>query len=194
MFLLVLVGLMAMSRGEAEQLIAAVTPLVPLPEDAVKAAYLLRFTRYVEWPEATFRSPEDPLVIGVLGDNPFGDVLERTVEGQTTNHRPIEVRVVQDVEEAARCQLVFIARGQPQQGMWLQALQKRPVLTVTESAQGLAEGAVLALVLDAGPRGQRVSFQASLIAAQQAKLKISASMLASASMVVRPPSKEKEGM
>jgi hypothetical protein len=194
MFLLVLVGLMAMSRGEAEQLIAAVTPLVPVPQYAVKAAYLLRFTRYVEWPEATFRSPEDPLVIGVLGDNPFGDVLERTVEGQTTNHRPIEVRVVQDVEEAARCQLVFIARGQPQQGMWLQALQKRPVLTVTESAQGLAEGAVLALVLDAGPRGQRVSFQASLIAAQQAKLKISASMLASASMVVRPPSKEKEGM
>lgn len=189
-----LTGLFAMARGEAEPVLAAVTPMVPVPQYNVKAAYLLRFTRYVEWPEATFRSPEDPLVIGVLGDNPFDDVLERTMEGQTTNHRRIEVRVVRDVEEAAKCQLVFIARGQPKQGMWLQALQKLPVLTVVESAQGLAEGAVLALILDSGPRGPRVSFQASLIAAQQAKLKISASMLASASMVVRPSTKEKEPM
>ena len=164
---------------------AAVAPVV-VPEYNAKAGYLLLFTRYVEWPANVFPSEEAPVVIGVLGANPFGDVLVRTVQGLKSQGRPLEVRLVQTAEEAAKCQVVFIARkSERDETAWLRALQGKAVLTVTESATGLASGAVLALNLEHGAHGTKVAFAANLPAAREAGLKISASMLASAKNVIR---------
>lgn len=171
---------------------AANTPIV-VPEYNAKAGYLLTFTRYVEWPEGHFATPTDPVVIGVLGTNPFGDVLERTVQGMKSQGRPIEIRYVKTADEAAQCQMVFIARRQERdEAAWLSALRGRPVLTVTESEQGLAWGAVLSLTLEKAPRGTKVAFSASLPASREAGLQISASMLASAKKVYREPFETKE--
>jgi hypothetical protein len=161
----------------------------PVPEYNLKAGYLLLFTRYVNWPEKSFRAADAPIVIGVLGDNPFGDVLELTVRGQRSQDRPIVVRPVRTVAEAAGCHIVFIARRQAQEEQWLRELSGQPVLTVTESARGLEYGAVLSLSLEESARGTRVAFSASLPAARAGQLQLSASMLASARKVLRadPP-------
>lgn len=165
---------------------AAAAPATQVPEYNAKAGYLLLFTRYVVWPESAFSSPEAPIVIGILGENPFGDVLERTVNGLRSQGRPIIVREVDTPLAARECHVVFIARHhQTQEAAWLELLAAHPVLTVTESGHGLERGAVLDLALEETLRGTRVTFSASLSAARDSGLQLSASMLASARRVDR---------
>lgn len=193
-------GLIALWFGVADapamelRPVLAVLPGVPapVPEYNAKAGYLLRFTRYVEWPAEMFANPTAPLVIGVLGVNPFGDALDRTVRGLKSQGRPIEVRYVQTAEEAARCQVVFIARQQERdESVWLRALHGKPVLTLTESEQGIAEGAVLSFVLEKELTGIKVRFDASLPAAHAARLQLGADMLRFARKVYRESAEAK---
>lgn len=181
----------AMTELEAGPPVAALTrsantPVGDVPEYNAKAGYLLLFCRYVEWPSAAFAGSGAPIVIGVLGSNPFGDVLTRTVSGQQHNGREIVVSFVESVEEARRCQVVFIPRGSGrQQELWLEALRHSPVLTVVETSDGLENGAVVAFTMEGGARGARLKFDASVRAAEQAGIRISATMLSAARMVIR---------
>ena len=178
--------LVGFARAPAAEPIIAVVPLpgatapAEAPEYNIKAGYLRLFARYTEWPPDIFTHASDPVVVGVLGANPFGEILQGTLQGLKIQNRSIEVRLVQTVEEAALCQVVFIARRQEhEEAAWLNALRDKPVLTVTESEQGLARGAVLALAYEKTARGPKVVFDASLRAARQAGLKLSADMLQS---------------
>lgn len=158
----------------------------PVPEYHARAGYLLLFTRYVTWPESVFPSADAPIVIGVLGRNPFGDVLRRTVAELRSQGRPIEVREVHDAAAAARCHLVYVAGQQDrEEAGWLAALRGQPILIVTESVRNLEAGAVLALTLEESARGPKVAFSVNLANARQTGLRISASMLASARRVLR---------
>src|SRR5689334_1690426 len=58
-------------------------------EYEVKAAFLFNFTKFVEWPESVFSDPQAPIVIGIIGDDPFGDSLRRIVAGQKAQGRAI---------------------------------------------------------------------------------------------------------
>ena len=69
-------------------------------EYQVKAAYLLNFTRYVEWPPQSFTDPRAPVTICVLGRDPFGSVLDATVGGRTTQGRSVSVRRIRSTSEA----------------------------------------------------------------------------------------------
>jgi len=61
-------------------------------EGHVKAAFLYKLTLYVEWPEQAFDTPDDPVVIAVVGDDPFAAILEETVEGKAVHGRTFKVR------------------------------------------------------------------------------------------------------
>lgn len=168
--------------------LGAMTSTSVVPEYNAKAGYLLLFCRYVEWPPSAFDAPDAPIVIGVLGENPFGDVLVRTTAGQSHNGRGVVVMVTHSVEQARRCHVVFIPRGSGrQQAAWLEALRESPVLTVVENADALADGAVVAFAMESGSRGTRLKFDASQIAAERAGLRISAPMLSAARRVIRGP-------
>jgi hypothetical protein len=79
-------------------------------EYEVKAAFLYNFARFVEWPAEGRRS--EPFVITVLGQDPFGRVLDDTVAGKAVAGRPIEVRRASRVEEAAGAQIVFVSASE----------------------------------------------------------------------------------
>ncbi|MBI4829411.1 MAG: YfiR family protein [Nitrospinae bacterium] len=61
-------------------------------EGHVKAAFLYKLTLYIEWPEQAFSAPGDPVVIAVVGDDPFAAILEETVEGKVVRGRTFKVR------------------------------------------------------------------------------------------------------
>ena len=61
-------------------------------EYQIKAAFLFNFAKFVEWPPAAFAKKTDPIVIGVLGENPFQDDLVRTIKEKTVDARPLEVK------------------------------------------------------------------------------------------------------
>ena len=143
------------------------------PEYNVKAALLTKFARYTEWPANTFSGNSDPIIIGVVGEDPFGQVLPETAR-QQTGPRPLLVRHLTNPVEAADCQVVFISRAESEhEAAWLGALKGKPIVTVGDSGQTLERGGTLEFKLVEG----RVRFDASWPAMQQAGLKFSADML-----------------
>src|SRR6185295_556777 len=78
-------------------LIAAVPTLSPenslqaqsVSDTQVKAAFLYNFAKFVEWPADAFPDSGSPIVIGVVGNDPFGGTLDQTTSGKTANGRPI---------------------------------------------------------------------------------------------------------
>jgi hypothetical protein len=164
----------------------AAPPAPGVPEYDAKASYLLVFTRYVEWPQTRFAGENSPIIIGVLGHNPFGDLLEKKTRGQRSQNRPIEIRQVNTLEAAAACHVLFISRQEArQQPAWLARLRNLPVLTVAETAGALAQGAIVGFVDEPAAGGARLRFDASLPAMEQAGLRISSPMLVSARQVHR---------
>ena len=149
-------------------------------EYQVKAAYLLNFTRYVEWPAGVFGSPDAPVRICVLGRDPFGPVLDATVQGRTTHGRQIAVRRIRNTGEASGCQLVFISsdtwRTHP--GL-LESLRSAGLLTVGESGEFAQEGGVIGFVI----QEETVRFVVNTEARDRAGLRISSRMLSLAAAV-----------
>lgn len=154
------------------------------PEYNVKAGYLLLFTRYVQWPDRAFASPDAPLIVTVLGADPFAQVLDRTFRGMTSQGRKVEVRRARSPEEARGSQVVYIGRAEAdRQAEWLAALGKIPVLSVTETEDGAPTGSIINFVMD----GSALRFDVDLMAMKRAGLQISSPMMVSAREIRRDP-------
>ena len=81
-------------------------------EYEVKAAFLFNFTKFVEWPGTAFAGDSDPITICILGENPFGNLLEDVVRDKRVNGRQMAVQHAPSVSAAAGCQIVFIASSE----------------------------------------------------------------------------------
>lgn len=139
-------------------------------EYQLKAAFLLNFARFVEWPANAFESANSPLIIGILGQDPFGAVLDNIVAGKRVESRAIVVKRVPNVAEAARCHLLFISdsrRGDLPD--ILKRLDAKPVLTVSDMDRFTESGGMIWLKR----RQDMIRFDINLQAAEAAKLKIS---------------------
>jgi hypothetical protein len=147
-------------------------------EYRVKAAYLLNFTRYVEWP--TPPASTTRLSICVMGTDPFGRILDATVAGRTVQGRPLEVRRVQSAPGARGCEVVFVSREtwrrDPES---LKALADAGSLTVGESEQFARSGGVIGFVI----RDETVRFVINAPARDRAGLRISSRMLSLAAAI-----------
>ena len=78
-------------------------------EYAIKAAYLYQFSRYVQWPADAFANDRSPLVIGVLGTDPFGGILEEIARTKRIEGRPIVVRRFASMAEYTPCHILFVS-------------------------------------------------------------------------------------
>lgn len=153
-----------------------------LSEYQVKAVFLFNFAQFVDWPPETIVDSQ-PLVIGVLGDDPFGDLLDATVRGEHRGARPFVVRRFQRVEDIKTCDVLFISRPEADrpEGV-LAGLKNRPILTVSD-AEGFAEhGGMIGFVTDRN----RIRLKVNLGVAQAAHLTISSKLLRVAE-IINPP-------
>jgi hypothetical protein len=164
----------------AASLVAVVLAAVPVAkglvsaeEREIQAAYLYRFLFFVEWPEEAFANEEAPLVVGVLGRDPFGAALipmtQREVQG-----RKIEVRRLGSAAEARRCHLLFVSTSEDQRlpGI-LESLSGLPVLTVGESSNFDRAGGMIRFTM----RRDRVRFRVNAGPVARAGLRLSSQLL-----------------
>ena len=143
-------------------------------EYQVKAAFLFHFVQFVEWPPSAFASPDSPICIGVLGENPFGTALEEVVRGEKVQNRNLIVQSAPRVENLRDCHLVFISKSETaRMAAILADLDTRPVLTVSEVDSLTQRGAVINLFL----AGSKVRFEINPAAARRKGLKISSQLL-----------------
>src|SRR5271169_1231341 len=92
--------------------LGASTPGLESREYQIKAVFLFNFAQFVEWPHEAFSNDESPLVIGVLGEDPFGPYLDETVRGEKVNKRPLVIRRFRKVEDIQECHVLIISRSE----------------------------------------------------------------------------------
>lgn len=142
-------------------------------EYQVKAACVLNAARFVSWPASAFAAPDAPLVIGILGDNPFGSSLQEVVSGATVRQRRIVVRRV-NLSEARDCHIVFISRSERDRlPAILSTFGDTNVLTISEIDRFVPSGGTIGLALEQG----KIRFEINQEAASRARLKIDSQFL-----------------
>jgi YfiR/HmsC-like len=118
-------------------------------EYSLKAVFLYNFCRFIEWPDSAFAGPNDPLVIGVFGDDPFGPLLDEAVAGETFRGRSIRIEHYRSLREIGRCQLLFVSASESGRvNEILSAVAGRSIVTVGESENFIEHGGMIALVAD----------------------------------------------
>lgn len=150
-------------------------------EYQVKAAFLYNFTKFVEWPAEKFADTNSPIVIGVLGHNPFGAVLAETVRDRKVNERGIQIKLINTLSEIQGLHLLFISAAEAnRQVEALEAAFKAgAVLGVGESEAFLKRGGTIRFALE----DDKVRFEIDLHSAERAQLKISSQLLRLARVV-----------
>lgn len=140
-------------------------------EEAVKAAFIPKFARYVEWPGLP---PRAPWTLCIIGQDPFGPNIDRAAASETVDGRSIQVRRLGAPTEAQSCHLAFVrGSNHAQTAQWLTALRARPILTITDQRAGPHRGIVHFTI-----SGGRVRFFIDDAAAARQRLTISSRLLA----------------
>ena len=143
-------------------------------EYQVKAAFLYNFAKFVDWPGDAFGNTNAPLVIGVIGDDPFGGALDQAINGKTINGRPLVVRRLRWGQDLRSCHIIFISSSERQRlPQIIQSLKGASVLTVGDMGQFNQQGGIINFILEAN----KVRFEINSSAAGQARLRISSKLL-----------------
>ncbi|HUP93249.1 MAG TPA: YfiR family protein [Solimonas sp.] len=175
-------------------LCSATHPALAQPVDEakaaqVKAAYLLNFLRYTQWPDSAFADPQSPYRVAVLGDGQVAVALEALAR----RAGPIEGRPIRvgggplrleagGVPEAVRgAHLVYLggAQGGAQLPELRRRLGKADVLLVGDATGFAAAGGMLGLALEQG----RIVFDANLDAIRRSEVLVSSKVLKLARIV-----------
>ena len=153
-----------------------------LTEYEAKAVFLRQVTRYVTWPDSSFSGPGAPIVIGIVGHDPFGELLDQVVAGQESRGRSLEIRRLEATAPVDGCHVIFLSREETRrQAEILAEVADLPILTVGEGDRFLRQGGGIRLrILD-----ERMRFEISLAATDRAGLKLSSYLLNLASEVQR---------
>ena len=143
-------------------------------EYRVKAAFLLNFAKFVEWPPEAFAAPDAPTVICVIGQDPFGVLLDRTVEGERVDSREVTVRRHSARDGLAGCHILFISLSEREQlSLIFSRLRGSNILTVSEMAGFADAGGMIEFVVEDG----KARFYINAATTEAAGLKLSSRLL-----------------
>ncbi|MBA4369371.1 MAG: hypothetical protein C0403_17235 [Desulfobacterium sp.] len=155
----------------------------PSKEYMLKAAFLYKFFFFADWPEKTFYESESTIVLGIMGENHFGDVFKK-IEGESIHGRRLTVKRLGNAvrpEMLRGCQILFINRSfDKETRSILASLKGHPVLTVGETATFVESGGVISFVA----KEDSIGFEISQTAAERAGIKIRAQLLRVAARVI----------
>ena len=155
----------------------------PLAEYQVKAAFLLKFASFVQWPSAAGAMASDPVGIAIVGNDPFGDLLPAEIPPEDSNDQAFRVtRLESPEEDLSRFRMIFLPQtvsnlAEP----LLERVRGRPILTIGEGESFASQGGMIAFTLE----NKRVRFVINLAQAQKAGLNISSKLLNLARTVLR---------
>lgn len=152
----------------------------PAPEYQVKAVFLFNFAQFVDWPPQAFLESKTPIVIGILGEDPFGAYLDETVRDEKVNDRSLTVQRYRRVEEIEVCHILFISRSEADRlGQILASLKDRNILTVGDADGFTERGGMIRFVIEKN----KIRLRINLEAAKAGRLTLSSKLLRPAEIV-----------
>ncbi len=125
-------------------LLLPISAFAQTSEYTIKAAFLERFTRFIEWPEESAVSDTtESFVLAIIGENPFGSILEQLYANQKIKNKEVEIQSLSNLDEISDCHLLFISKSKEKELSKILSLTKdKPILTISD-ANGFAENGVL---------------------------------------------------
>ena len=152
-------------------------------EYPVKLAFLYQFAQFVQWPPQAFENPTAPLVVCVVGEDPFDPNLEQELLNHTVDKHPIAFMSVKRGANLKSCHMVFVPAPQSKQAASIiEGLRGSPVLTIGETKGFALRGGIINFTIEQG----KLHFEINLDAAQQTPLTISSKVLALAKIIREP--------
>ncbi len=146
----------------------------------VKAVFLFNFAQFVSWPESAFTSANAPLVIGILGDDPFGTYLDKTVRNEKVNGHPLEVRRFKDATDAKGTHILFINLPKADKlEKALGDLEGQNTLTVGDTPNFAKSGGMIRFFMD----NSKIRIRVNLDEVKDADLTISSKLLKLAEVI-----------
>jgi hypothetical protein len=137
-------------------------------EVAVKAAFLGKFGAYVSWPMQARPGEGEPLILCLIGGDPFGTTIDDAVRGQQIDGHAVQLKRLSRPSEGAHCAIAFVASS-----ALLDALKGKPILTVTDAGSSVQRGMIHFVVAQG-----RVRFHIDEAAAVRSGLSINSRLLA----------------
>lgn len=124
-------------------------------ENQIKGSILAKLPQYLEWPAGTFANADEPIVIGILGADPFGPAFDASLRAFKVAGRPVQARRLRRVEDARGCHILYVAPSENGQlKTILASLRSQPILTAGDHVDFLLLGGALRFVR----RDDRVAF------------------------------------
>jgi hypothetical protein len=153
------------------------------PEEyQVKAVYLYNFGRFVEWPLTAVKN--DLFKICVLGNDPFGPILDTTLAGEVIENRKLVAMRIASTRDAAGCKVLFISSSEAAHlKEILKTVDKAAVLTVSDMPGFTNGGGMIQFVL----QENKVRFEVNLTAAERSGLTLSSQLLKVATEIKKAP-------
>jgi len=166
----------ALGAAAGVMLLAAPAAFAQANEQAVKAAFIPKFSRYVDFPAPAQPGAGQPYYLCVIGRDPFGSLIDKAAATEVVDGHPIAVRrfANTDAGAVAGCHIAFLAGANDRAtAAMIEALRRQPTLTVTDARSGRARGMIHFTIV-----GGRVRFHIDQAAAAQRGIAISSRLLA----------------
>jgi hypothetical protein len=140
----------------------------------IKAVFLYNFVKFVEWPTQAHAGPTSPTVIGVLGENVFGDNVEKAIHNKVIHQHPLQFKKFDSVADVTNCHVLFISASERKRfPQILETLRGKSILTVSESDRFIQDGGMINFII----MDLKVRFQINNERARKAGLIISSDLL-----------------
>lgn len=148
-------------------------------EYEVKAGFIYNFANFVAWPEESFQSSPDTLVLCYFSDNPESGALKK-LEGKTIKGKMIHVLELNESDCIDPCHILFLGTQDRELiRQFLDRAKGRSILTIGEVEGFTGMGGIINFFEEQN----RLRFKVNLDAAQKADLKMSSQLLLSAQIV-----------
>jgi hypothetical protein len=147
---------------------------------ALKAQFITRIARFVEWPEGTFKNESSPIKVGVLGRSAMLDALRNEAATARVGKRPFAIVTLKHVDDASKVHIVVVANSNERiLGRTARALRGTGTLSFGPSFTFAESGGTLGMEIYRG----KVAFEINSSAAEDEKLRISSKVLKLATAV-----------
>jgi hypothetical protein len=148
-------------------------------EYLLKAAFIYNIAKFVEWPPGTFESEKAPLVLCVLGKDPFGNTLN-TIDGKIVQGRVLTIKHIDRIDDLRTCHILFISSSEMNRlPQILQSLKDAKVLTVADMPHFAQNGGIINLIT----LENKITMEINVAATEKARLQISSKLLKLARIV-----------
>lgn len=153
-----------------------------LPEYVLKAGFLFNFAKYVDWPSDSFEHADSPISIGIVGKDPFGNNLEKALNGKAVKGRGFIIRRYREPADIQRCHILFVPRSANYRlSDILTKIANWPVVTVGEEGGFCQDGGTIGILIE----DDKSKLEVNIAAAAKARVTIHSKLLRIA-IVVKP--------